>query len=190
MKKCKLVEEQATCLAEYSQVPISFLVSSVYEVSEPGPNEFKLKQRELEAPYLKDYDGIKEEGPSRWGRQWDLSNWGFLSAFCKGVRVGGVAVAFDTDGIDMLECRNDLAVVWDIRIHPSHRGEGIGTKLFRAAEKWATQRGCRQLKVETQNINVPACKFYAKQGCVLRVIDRHAYPDFPDEIKLLWYKDL
>jgi hypothetical protein len=51
-------------------------------------------------------------------------------------------------------------------------------------------RECRQLKVETQNINVPACRFYARQGCVLGVIDRFAYPTLPDEVQLLWYKDL
>ncbi len=39
-------------------------------------------------------------------------------------------------------------------------------------------------------INVPACRFYAKQGCVLGAIDRYAYPDHPDEVQLLWYKEI
>jgi hypothetical protein len=51
-------------------------------------------------------------------------------------------------------------------------------------------KGCFRLKVETQNINVPACRFYVKQGCVLGAIHRFAYPEFPDEAQLLWYKDL
>ena len=63
-------------------------------------------------------------------------------------------------------------------------------KLFQAAAKWARSRGCRQLKIETQNINVPACKFYASQGCELRTIHPDAYPELPDEIQLLWYLDL
>jgi hypothetical protein len=29
-----------------------------------------------------------------------------------------------------------------------------------------------------------------KQGCMLGAIHRVAYPQFPDEAQLLWYKDL
>jgi GNAT superfamily N-acetyltransferase len=39
------------------------------------------------------------------------------------------------------------------------RGLGIGAALFRAAERWAVARGARWLKVETQNVNVAACRF-------------------------------
>jgi GNAT superfamily N-acetyltransferase len=89
-----------------------------------------------------------------------------------------------------LEDRTDLAVLWDIRVAEGMRGRGLGTALFRTAEEWAREQRCRQLKVETQNINVPACRFYAKQGCVLGAIHRFAYPDFPEEAQLLWYKQL
>jgi hypothetical protein len=44
--------------------------------------------------------------------------------------------------------------------------------------------------VETQNVNVAACRFYARQGCVLTAVDPFAYPALPGEIQLLWYKDL
>ena len=99
-------------------------------------------------------------------------------------------LAWRTDALDLLEKRTDLTVLWDIRVHPDYRHQGVGQTLFRAAEAWARARTCRQIKVETQNINVPACRFYAKQGCVLGAIHRHAYPDFPTEVQLLWYKDL
>jgi len=42
------------------------------------------------------------------------------------------------------------------------------------------------LKVETQNINVPACRFYEKQGCHLSSINRNAYKAFPEEVELIW----
>ena len=42
------------------------------------------------------------------------------------------------------------------------------------------------MKIETQNINVPACRFYARQGCRLSAIVSHAYAEFPDEIQLIW----
>jgi len=49
---------------------------------------------------------------------------------------------------------------------------------------------CRQLKIETQNTNVQACRFYERQRCRLHAIHRAAYPELPEEIQLLWYKDL
>jgi GNAT superfamily N-acetyltransferase len=73
---------------------------------------------------------------------------------------------------------------------PDARGLGVGTALFRTAKAWAAQHGCGQLKVETQNINVPACRFYEQQGCTLRTARRGAYEAFPDEVQLLWYKSL
>ena len=77
-----------------------------------------------------------------------------------------------------------------MRIDPEYRRRGIATRLFTRAVKWAQQRGCNQLKVETQNVNVPACRFYAGQGCELGAINRHAYRDFPEEVELLWYLDI
>lgn len=53
-----------------------------------------------------------------------------------------------------------------------------------------TDRGCFELKIETQNTNVAACKFYERQGCELRNINRAAYPDLPNEVQMLWYKKL
>jgi len=44
--------------------------------------------------------------------------------------------------------------------------------------------------VETQNINVPACRFYVRMGCALLAINCMAYPELPGEAQLLWCKDL
>jgi len=46
------------------------------------------------------------------------------------------------------------------------------------------------MNVETQNVNVPACRFYVSQGCYLGAIRRFAYAELPDEVQLLWYRDL
>ena len=48
----------------------------------------------------------------RWG------DWSVLF-LVRGCRVGGAVLAFDTEGVDMLERRKDLAILWDIRVHPS-----------------------------------------------------------------------
>jgi GNAT superfamily N-acetyltransferase len=67
---------------------------------------------------------------------------------------------------------------------------GIGSALFRVAADWAEARGCRWLKVETQNINVPAYRCYHKMCCTLGAIDRFAYPGQPAEVRLLRWKAL
>jgi GNAT superfamily N-acetyltransferase len=187
----QIVEEPISHLAEHGRLPISFRVDRHFEVTpiEAGLGGMAFRERKVARPYLKDYDAIEGGGPTRWALRWDIANWGLISAF-RGDRVGGAVLAFDTPGLDLLEGRKDLAVLWDIRVHPGHRRHGLGRALFLASEAWARARGCRRLKVETQNINVPACRFYAGQGCVLGAIDRFAYPDFPDEVQLLWYKDL
>ena len=56
-------------------------------------------------------------------------------------------------------------------VRPDHRRRGVASKLFGAAVEWARERGCKQFKVETQNINVGACRFYQKQGCKLGAIN-------------------
>jgi GNAT superfamily N-acetyltransferase len=187
----EVTEEPAAALAELARIPISFEVRSVLDVTGPGEGGgFVLAERSLSAPWVKDYDAIGGEGPTRWAHRFDLSSWGFLSARVDGRPVGAAVVAFDTPGVEMLEGRRDLAVLWDLRVAPDARGRGVGSALFRAAEAWARARGCTELKVETQSINVPACRFYAGQGCVLRAANRRAYPELPDEIQLLWYKEL
>ncbi len=90
----------------------------------------------------------------------------------------------------MLDGRSDLAVLWDIRVHPEARSSGTGSLLFQAVEAWARDRRCRTLKIETQNTNVPACRFYRRMGCTLGAIDRFAYADLPDEVQLIWFKEL
>ena len=177
---------------ELARIPISFVVESVFDVSAPegGLGGLIMSERRLDTPYVKDYDAVDGERPARWAARFDVSNWGLIGAHSSGARVGGAVVAFNTPGINMLEGRRDLAVLWDIRVSPEARGRGVGSALFRAAEAWAAARGCVQLKIETQNINVPACRFYARQGCVLGVINRFAYRELPDEVQLLWYKTL
>ena len=147
-----------------------------------------LVERPVETPWIKDYDGDEGEGPTSWTRRFDLTNWGLLSAWIGGRCVGGAVIAFNTPGVNMLRGQNDLAVLWDIRVQPAFRGKGVGSALFRRVERWAMERRCCLLEAETQNINLPACRFYARQGCQLRMIDRLAYEALPDEVELLWYK--
>ena len=185
-----VAEKPMTALAEYALLPVAFPVDQVLDVTARAEGGFALSARRLEVPYVKDYDAVDGEGPLHWSRRFDVSNWTLFTARVSGSRVGGATVAFDTPGLTMLEGRRDLSVLWDIRVASNARGKGIGSALFEQVEAWARARSCRQLKVETQNINVPACGFYARHGCELRAVHHAAYPELPEEIQLLWYKDL
>lgn len=184
-------------LARYALVPIRFWVHSLLRVEpiDGGLGGLRLVEEPVRPPYLKDYDAQSggEESPAHWATQFDVRRWGFILAEDGARPVGAAAVAFDSPGVHMLEDRPDLAVLWDIRVHPSWRGHGIGTRLLHSAAAWARAQGARQLKIETQNVNVPACRFYAAQGCRLGAIHRYGYAgcrEVAHEAMLLWYLDL
>lgn len=182
-------------LSRYAQVPSRFVVDSVLrtEVIDQGLGGFRLVEEKVDPPYVKDYDAVEEDSPIDWPRQFDVSRWGFFLALDGGREVGAAAVAMDSPGVHMLERRPDLGVLWDIRVHPDEWGHGVGAALFRHAADWARKKGCRQFKVETQNVNVRACRFYVRQGCVLGAINRYGYagcPEVAHEVMLLWYLDL
>lgn len=186
----RIVEEPIETLRAYVTIPMAFEVTSRLrlEPMRQGLDGIRLVEEPVEPPYTRDYDD--DGGPVECLERWDLRNWGLLSAFDGSERAGGVVMAWRTPGVNMLNGRDDLAVVWDIRVHPRYRRQGLGGKLFTAAVEWAKARKCATLKVETQNINVPACRFYASQGCELAAINAFAYSDEPEEVQLLWKLDL
>lgn len=188
----KIMEYDVKDLESYVRIPIAFEVSSVLEVTEnlAAAPKFLLNERRLAIPYLKDYDAIPGNRPTDWPQQFDMSQWRMFIAEIQGQQVGGAIVARKTPELTILEGRDDLAVLWDLRVTLAARGQGVGAALFRAAEDWAKFCGCRQLRIETQNINVSAIRFYEQQGCDLVTIERHAYPEFPDEIRFIWQKHL
>lgn len=186
----------------YASVSIAYEVMSIYRVeSVEGELSGLVLTEEPVSPYIKDYDAQAEgddrpQGwgrPQGWARQFDLSKWGFFLAMDGERAAGGAAVVLNSPEVQMLENRTDLAVLWDIRVQPDQREKGIGRQLFQRAAAWSRAQGCTQLKIETQNVNVPACRFYARQGCHLGAILRYGYagcPEVAHEAMLLWYFDL
>ena len=180
-------------LERYGRIPMRFRVESVLRVEpvDGGLGGLRLIEEAVAEPTVKDYD--EDEDVRRWARRFDVTNWGFFVAVDGEALVGGAAVAFRSPKVQMLDGRTDLAVLWDLRVHPDWRRRGVGSRLFERVAAWARARGCRQLKIETQNVNVPACRFYASRGCRLGAIDRDGYagdPRVSHEAMLLWYLDL
>lgn len=174
-------------MGRYAAIPSAFESRSILDVVSRN-GEHELRQRSLVQPFRKNYDLV--EDPMEWLEHVNASSWTLIGAFEDDAWVGGAIGASDTAGVDMLEGRSDLVVLWDLRVLPAAHRRGIGSALFRAIERWGLGRHCRELKVETQNTNVAACRFYARQGCTLKSANRHAYPAFPDEVQLLWTKTL
>jgi len=191
----EIKEFGADILPRYVKIPIAFEVESIFQIEliHRGLGGIRLREQKVTPSYIKDYDAYEDGGPERWAKRFDMRNWVIFIAIRGNCDVGGAIVAFNTPSVHMLAGRKDLAVLWDIRVHPDFRRRDIGTQLFRYAANWSRKRGCKQLKIETQNVNVPACQFYAKQGCQLGEINRYGYvghPHVAHEIMLIWYLDL
>lgn len=179
---------------QYDLIPMRFRVSSYYRIDKTnrGLGGFTLVETSVE-PYLKDFCTGDDESVSRWEKCWDISKWAFFMAFDEDRPVGGATVASRTKEINMLSGRDDLAVLWDLRVDDEYKHKGIGQSLFDMATKWSREQGLVQMKIECQNNNVPACKFYHKQGAVLSAINEYAYynePEYRHEVQFIWFIDL
>lgn len=188
----KIVEEKPEVLSDYEKISIAFSVDTVFRVEliENGLGGVDLIEEKISKPFIKDYDAIGGNRISLLGERFDLSNWGIFSAFDGDKRIGGAIIAPETAETTMLEKYNDVACLWDLRVAPEYRGKSVGRQLFAHALKWSRAGNCRLFKVETQNINVPACRFYARQGCRLGSFDFYTYPEGLNEIQLVWYQKL
>ena len=177
----------------YASIDPSYQVASVLKVlaADSGLGGLRLVEEEVAQPYLKNGDD-PEDSPSSWPPAQEPGRFAAFLATDGDVAVGGVAVVVNPTGAFLFERRDTLAGLWDIRVQPGHRRSGVGSQLLLHAANWAKEEGCAQLRVESQNVNVAACRFYAKH-CTLGGIERFGYaacPDVAHEAMLLWYRDL
>lgn len=60
--------------------------------------------------------------------------------------------------------KDNYAQIGLIAVDPSAQGKGIGKKLLETVENRLLASGITELRIPTQLENVPACRFYEKQG--------------------------
>ena len=187
-----IVEEPPTRLAEYAQVPIEFTVAERFDEQALAAlrHDASVRAVAVSPAYRKDYDSYPGGDPSAWTAQFDLSRWTILAAYDRTRRVGGAVIIVDDPQIDLLHDCPACALLWDLRVAPDARRQGVGSALLEAGEQRARERGARSLRVETQDVNVPACRFYHAQGFRLERTTPGAYAELPDEVQLLWRKSL
>lgn len=185
-------EMDRSCFALYDSVSMNVEVHSEYRVRllDGGLGGLVLEEVPV-APQVKDLS--QYERATEYETLFDIATWRFFMAFDGETPVGALTLAGPTEHLYMLNGRTDACVLWDIRVTDGYKHRGIGQRLFDIALAAARESGYRQMIIECQNNNVPACRFYRKQGAVLGKVDRYAYYDDPmlrDETQLIWYLDL
>lgn len=178
-------------LERYASVPSAFLVESVLRVEtfDGGLGGIALREEPVAHPYTKHYDAPEDE-PRSWPAKAGAGALGVFLALREGESVGGSIVALTTPEVAPLDWP-ESATLCDIRVRSDLRGQGVGGRLLSAAVAWSRERGARSMLIETQNVNVPACRFYASRGAELAAIDRFAYAASADarvaaEVMLVW----
>lgn len=85
---------------------------------------------------------------------------------------------------------NAYAWIDDFFVDVHFRRHGVGGALMQKAVDWTKARNLPGIMLETQDVNVPACRFYENFGFRLYGFDTHLYKGFnpdTDEIALYWY---
>ncbi|CAF0732469.1 unnamed protein product [Adineta steineri] len=180
-----IVQVDSSRLSEFSNIPISFEVHSIYDIIDDNNEQIKLIERPLLTSYIKDYDQLLNSDSSHLWSNMDTTDWGIFLALdtTQNDKVIGGAI------VEMPQC-----ALCDFRVDPCYRRLGVGKALFKHAVQWAKQQGkTKHMSIETQNTNVSACRFYSAMGAKLGDIDRNAYLDdeqVKHEIRLNYYIDL
>lgn len=105
-------------------------------------------------------------------------------------QLAGQILVHENPGLSQDEGWNRFAIIWDIAVDPPFRRQGIGQRLIEQAVAWARSRGLPGIMLETQNINVPACRLYASRSFVLGGFDACLYRGVmpgTHESALFWY---
>jgi ribosomal protein S18 acetylase RimI-like enzyme len=85
---------------------------------------------------------------------------------------------------------NQYATIEDITVDVQYRRMGVGRELVARAVRWAKDNKLIGVRLETQDTNVAACRFYERLGFKLCGFDPYLYKGIEgveDEVALYWY---
>lgn len=174
-------------LDTYETIDFRFTTDKIYQLNKinNGLGGILLEEKNVKQ-FTKDFG----KQISEWTKKVSKVNWKMYVAKDNDKLVGGCIIATKTKDVHMLEGRDDLAVLFDIRVIEEYKSQGIGYHLFNLAKYWSKKNGFRQLKIECQSSNYNAVNFYHRQGAILCSIKEFEYADYPNEVQLLWYLNL
>jgi GNAT superfamily N-acetyltransferase len=188
----QVVDPISAFFEEYGKVSMLVDVRSKLQLDKIDRGLGGILLREVPVvPYVKDLG--QYELPTEFSEKFDIGHWAFFAAYDRGSMVAAATIACRTKEINMLCGRDDLCLLWDIRVDDRYKRLGVGSRLFDMARDWAKGQGFLQMKIECQNTNVPAVRFYHKKGANLCALDEYFYYDdleSRDEVALMWYVNL
>lgn len=138
----------------------SFTTDAVYQV-EGGEQGFRLVEKHLETPLRKSYPLEDDQGI-------DLPSMDFVAAAELDGRLAGFCAV-------QISNWNHRAVLWTLYVDAPLRGQGIGQALLARAVDYTRSAGAWCLWLETQNVNLPAVRFYRAAGFELCGLDTASY---------------
>jgi ribosomal protein S18 acetylase RimI-like enzyme len=144
-------------LAWLERLDTSFVTDAMYDVKSELRG-FSLIERGISPPFRKKYS----------------VGWSELTAADAAL----VAVIDDrVIGVGSLRYQewNRRAVISHLYVDMPVRGKSAGTRLVQEMRFRAIELGARSLFVETQNVNVPAIRFYRRNGFTLVGLDTSLY---------------
>lgn len=164
-------------LNDFNRIDDSFEVRSVIELS-MVQGEIRYKIKEVPEGWEKKYNAPKD----------------FDTASVINSETAAIFLAYLDDQIAgkivLKKYWNNFAYIDDIAVDRSFRRRGIGQQLLHRAISWAREKNFPGIMLETQNINVGACKLYESCGFQIGGFDKLVYNamDLPkDEIAIFWY---
>lgn len=147
---------------------------------------FQFVERTFETPFVKEvgyrYDVVQMEQT-----RYRLQQGGSLLLVAEAAE--RLVAVLEVEG----ETWRNTALVWALFVDKAWRGQGLGTTLLKRAEAWARRRKFRALVLETQTNNLPAIRFYQRQGYQIAGFDTHFYTNQDverREVGLFLYKEL
>lgn len=157
--------------SSYASVPMHISGDSIYRLKRPEPFTFILEKEACDAFSFE----VSEENPENWKSFISLDNFKLVGIYQDATLVAAMSLVHDNPSVRMLDGRKDVLLVWDLRVHPDHKGKGYGRALIDYARHEAEALGVNHLRIETQNTNPSAVDFYHNMGFELAQIREHAY---------------
>jgi GNAT superfamily N-acetyltransferase len=140
----------------------SFTTDHIYRVINEDLT-FRLVEEAVDPPLHKRYDLVTDEGD-----ELKLQSLDYILVAEQDDQIVGMAAA------DYAYWNRRL-VLWHLYVAPAVRGHGLGTTLLESVIGYARGSKARCVWAETQNINVPAIRFYGRRGFRLCGLDTRLY---------------
>ena len=167
-------------------------ISTAFDVREalltPIAGDGALEYRVVSPSYRKDYDAIPGNHPRDWPARFAVDRAEFIAAYSHGKRVGAAVTVVEPSEVARLGGESLLALLWDLRVTPEARGRGVGRALLTAVEARGRELDLAGVTVETQDVNVAACRLYAGAGYRIDSVNANAYEELAGETQIIWTK--